>query len=411
MLSYGSYIYRGINQTQRKMDRKEAELLFQKYINGTCTAEEKLLFESLYLKIADLETVHKLDTYDLSEVRDRIYARLPQAEPLITQSVQTKIWPGSLGINIAVRWAAALLLLVGAGFWFAVNQIKTKEVQQIAIKHDIAPGKNTATLTLPGGEMISLSSDKNGVVIDAGALKYNDGSIIPAHQEMKQKAMSSISTPRGGMYQIMLSDGTKVWLNAESSLKFPVSFKGLSVREVELTGEAYFEVAKASVTRPDKTIIQQTFLVTTDRQKVNVLGTHFNINSYEPVVKTTLLEGSIQVTANDVGKKGHHQVIIKPGEQSLLSSNGITVSEADLEQAVDWKNGDFIFQKESLTEIMQKVARWYNVTVKYDDKVDVTQTFSGQVSRSRPVSALLNTLASTGQVKFTIEGNYIHVKN
>lgn len=204
-----------------------------------------------------------------------------------------------------------------------------------------------------------------------------------------------IETPRAGQYQINLPDGTKVWLNAASSLRYPSRFSG-SKRIVALTGEGYFEVAKNK---------QHPFVVKTDRQEVQVLGTHFNINSYtdESSTNTTLVEGSVRVTTLD-GKNR----LLKPGEQSQLKGDEIEVSDVDTENVLSWKNGDFVFKGDDFKSIMRKISRWYDVEVIYQGDFDDLK-FGGYISRTKNISSVLSIMESTGKVHFNIKDKRITV--
>jgi transmembrane sensor len=272
-------------------------------------------------------------------------------------------------------------------------------------KNDIAPGGNKAILALVNGRRINLSNTKSGVIIGASRLRYNDGtdlSGLPVPAESAINHENTMITPAGGQYQVILPDGTKVWLNAVSSLKFPTTFANLKERTVQLTGEAYFEVSK------DKA---HPFIVKTALQNVRVLGTHFNISSYsdEPATVTTLIEGSVSV--RHAGGNTHQgAVVIKPGQQSsILSGRKIDVKEADLESVMAWKNGDFIFEQDNLSAAMRKIARWYNVDVIYDPSVPTGLVLGGWVSRSKNISAILEIMESTGKVHFKIEGRRVIV--
>jgi len=201
----------------------------------------------------------------------------------------------------------------------------------------------------------------------------------------------------GGEYQVVLADGTKVWLNALSSIRFPTSFKG-SERKVEITGEAYFEVAKNA---------RMPFRVIGGSQTVEVLGTHFNINAYpdESAVATTLLEGSVKVAMHDGQAK-----VLKPGEQALIfkENNSFRVKEVDAEDAVAWKNGYFQFNDDDLKTIMNQLSRWYNVEIVYQ-QANLDQKFGGTISRSKNLSQVLRILELTGNVRFRVEGRRITV--
>jgi ferric-dicitrate binding protein FerR (iron transport regulator) len=211
---------------------------------------------------------------------------------------------------------------------------------------------------------------------------------------------NTITTPRGGQYQVTLSDGTKVWLNAASSIRFPVLFTG-NERKVEITGEAYFEVAK-NVSKP--------FKVKTISSEVEVLGTHFNVNAYddEAVAKTTLLEGLVKVSVPQTGGKLAAR-FLQPGQQSGITKDGriSVLNNADTEEAVAWKNGRFQFRSADLKSILRQISRWYDVDVVYKGNVDLH--FTGQLTRDDYVSKVFDKLALTGEVHFKIEGKKIIV--
>lgn len=204
--------------------------------------------------------------------------------------------------------------------------------------------------------------------------------------------MNTLSTGRGETYQVQLPDGSKVWLNAMTSLKYPANFSTSKERRVRLDGEAYFEVSK------DK---QHPFIVSSDNQEVKVLGTHFNISGYpdEASVKTTLLEGAVLVNNRE----------LKPGQQASLKEKIITITNTDVEEAVAWKAGMFMFTDLNLGELMKMVSRWYDVDVVYTSKEVINQQFSGSVSRFQKVSQLIQVLERTNLVKFKIEGRKITI--
>jgi ferric-dicitrate binding protein FerR (iron transport regulator) len=210
--------------------------------------------------------------------------------------------------------------------------------------------------------------------------------------------MNTLTTPRGGQYEVMLPDGTKVWLNSASSLTYPVTFAGKE-RRVELTGEAYFEVAKNT---------SSPFFVKTSGQTVKVLGTHFNINSYEDekCVKTTLLEGSVVITSD-----GNKQAVnLKPGQQSVNKAASFDViNEADIDEAVAWKNGKFLFRNTDLQTVMRQLSRWYDVDVEYQGTI-AERHYRGRISRNVPVSQVFEILKTSG-INFIINGRTIIVKS
>ena len=432
---------------------KEAEELLEKYKAGLCTAEELQLLQKWF---------HHLGEDEVSELSSEhlISARL-QFEKNIRGSIlpvrSYKLWP-----RIAAVAAAVAAVTLGVRLFVSeIASSRKASRNDDLVSNDIAPGKNTATLTLPDGKTIHLSDAKSGVIIDDTSLKYNDGSAIESslregtretssgqakqsQQDSQDEIASSLrlprndgeavmltaSTPRGGTYQVVLPDGSKVWLNADSKISFPSHFFGAE-RKIILAGEAYFEVSH-NKSKP--------FVVQTDKQEVTVLGTHFNINSYadEGSTKTTLLEGSVSVSsllssraiAKDLGPTGlgttnvrgpsklgmkgslGAAAILKPGQQSVLTGgNQIKVNQVDASLVVAWKEGQFSFQNEALESIMRKVGRWYDVDVVYEDENLRKAIIWGKVSRFENISKVLSKLQLTGQAKFKVEGRSVYVFN
>lgn len=294
---------------------------------------------------------------------------------------------------------AAAVALIISGVWFYASKPVVNRNSEIANQNDIKPGKNTATITLPDGSRMQLSDSKTGVVIDASKITYSDGSTLGSEGELNLgdisslrllNGMTTITTPRGGTYQVVLPDGTKVFLNADSELKFPSKFFG-GERRVKLTGEAYFVVVHNS---------KMPFKVESTGQIVEDIGTEFNINAYldEKITRTTLVEGSASV----------NNIVLKPNQQSTLSGKSLKVEEVDAELAVAWKNNEFIFEKEDIRYIMRMISRWYNVEIAYHGELPST-TFSGGVSRFANVSEVLRPIEATGEVKFKIDGRKIIV--
>jgi transmembrane sensor len=299
-----------------------------------------------------------------------------------------------------MKWAAVasilLLISVGGYFGFYSRNNAPVEISKTTNKHiqpgkDVAPGGNKAVLTLVDGSIIDLDSAQNGTLATQGNIKVikgEDGQLFYYVDQENSTAVgyNTISTPRGGKYEIVLSDGTRVWLNAASSLKFPASFTG-KIREVVLTGEGYFEVAKNAM---------MPFQVKVDHMTVEVLGTHFNVNAYseEPDIETTLLEGSIKI------KKAGKVQILSPGEQAKFTSSGIFLNKnADLQQVMAWKEGFFLFDNTDIYTLMRQVARWYDVEVNFEGKIAV-EGFTGKISRNVPLSKFLKVL----------ELNEMHIK-
>jgi ferric-dicitrate binding protein FerR (iron transport regulator) len=300
------------------------------------------------------------------------------------------------------------------GFYFIFNNKTPKHniarIQPAGtnLKEDITPGGNKAVLTLVDGSTIILDSASNGILsqqgnvkvqkLESGLLAYTiNGSPVTENEEA---FFNTISTPRGGQYQVTLADGTKVWLNAASSIRFPVVFTGAE-RKVEITGEAYFEVAKNAA---------MPFKVKAAGSEVEVLGTHFNVNAYydEAAVKTTLLEGLVKVSG-PASTAGQSPRFLQPGQQSAVNREGkiSILNNADTEEAVAWKDGRFQFKSADLKSILRQIARWYDVEVEY--KGNANLHFTGQLTRNDNVSKVFEKLALTGEVHFRIEGKKIIV--
>jgi transmembrane sensor len=324
-----------------------------------------------------------------------------------------------------IKIAAAAVIVVVLGISYYVYTIKrtdqTALVTNTGIKktlQDIAPGGNKAVLTLADGSTIVLDNAKNGLIAEqdkTAISKTQDGELeykASTGHSLLATSYNTVSTPRGGQYQLTLPDGSKVWLNAASSLKFPVSFTG-ATRTVQLTGEAYFEVAH--VTLPGSKERMPFEVQVNNGMKVQVLGTHFNIMAYEEEseAKTTLIQGNVKV----ITEAGRQQpdsepasVLLQPGQQVLLSNTGTNLrvqKEANVEEAVAWKNGLFKFAKTDLKAVMRQLARWYDVQIEYAPNVP-EKYFTGEISRRLNASEVLSVIEFAG-VRCKIEGKKIKV--
>jgi ferric-dicitrate binding protein FerR (iron transport regulator) len=329
----------------------------------------------------------------------------------VWQAIHREMEPVSLPVRMMKVWSrvAAVLLLVlvgGAAYWMLFRKQRGVALPVAAAKvtkKDIAPGGNKAVLTLDNGSTIVLDNAHAGVLaqqggakvlkLDAGALAYNIG-----NKSDGEVMYNTIATPNGGQYEVILPDGSKVWLNAASSLRFPTRFVGKE-RSVELMGEAYFEVAKNS-TLPFQVVLPG------NGMGVQVLGTEFDVMAYanERNSNTTLVSGKVNVVS-----KGMVQSL-EPGKQAIVDNQtrAMRVADANVEQVVAWKNGLFRFKETGIRELMRQVERWYNVQVVYETE-GKDQDFTGVVSRNQPVSALLQMLELTGTVHFRIEDKKIIV--
>ena len=345
---------------------------------------------------------------------------------------ETSSNPAKNKTYIGIRWiryaAAALVLIVSGLLVYRISH-KPETFTPIARQNtDFVPGTNKAVLTLADASQINLDDANNGEIAKQagmvitktadGQLVYNasKAAILTAEDADADPVYNTINTPRGGKFRIILPDGSKVWLNAASSLKYPAKFHSTE-RKVELSGEAYFEIARCM---NGKKVVP--FRVLSAGQIVEVLGTHFNINSYsdEAIVKTTLLEGSVKVINTRSGKEsnkkpgiGDSMLILKPGEQSQLAPGTRpklnVIARADVEEAVAWKNGQFQFRDTDLQTIMRQISRWYDVEVDFQGKIPDAK-YRGKISRDVPLSQIFQILQSSG-VNFKIDGRKITVKS
>jgi hypothetical protein len=300
--------------------------------------------------------------------------------------------------------AAAILILMLAGgiYWFTGKSPNNHLVstQKPAVKNDMAPGKEGAILTLGNGQQIILDSIQNGsIAVQGNSLVMKEPgqlSIRKTNNSAEEEVVyNTMSTPNARQYKLVLADGSAIWLNAASSIRFPATFKG-NERRVTLTGEAYFEIAHNK---------KQPFIVEVNGMEVKVLGTHFNINSYndEASTRTTLLEGSIQINRNTTS------TLLQPGQQARMSKAGKIeiINDADVEEAIAWKEGKFQFNRAEIHTVMRQIARWYDVEVEY--RGPVTSHFGGTISRDVNLLQVLNMLHLTGEVKFNIQDKKIVV--
>ncbi|MEJ2882164.1 FecR family protein [Pedobacter sp. GR22-6] len=314
--------------------------------------------------------------------------------------------------RLYMRIAAAAILLISISVYFILSSQSTKGPsavpQEITSVNDVKPGGNKATLILANGKNIDLELAKPGVIADemglkiikrsAGELQY-----IPSSLTFLKAGFHMLITPRGGIYSILLPDGSKVWLNSASSLKFPPTFNSMTRREVQLSGEAYFEIFK------DK---QHPFVVLTNQQQVEVLGTHFNINSYpnEPGTKTTLIEGIVRVSLlSGIKAVGKSSLILKPGQESTLTDYQLNVLPAEIDERIAWQRGRFIFDDEHIKSIMRKICRWYNVDAVYPEQIPDDLNFSGSISRNKNLSQILRIMEMTKCIHFKISGRTLYV--
>jgi transmembrane sensor len=395
--------------------------LAEKWMNGTITPEEEKVFVQWYNEDQNKEIIIPGSFVPGEEEHgQRIWQQIQSLRAREEPAVTPESFPALRRMRVWTPMVAASVLLVllsASAIWLFYGNSPVKQPITRRLASDsqiIRPLGNRATLTLGNGSVVDLNAVKEGPVIgddkvnidkQKAQLVYKSlstvagktlGGTAPGERKaIPEMVYNTLTTPRGGMYSVILSDGTKVWLNASSSLRYPTTFTG-RIREVSLRGEAYFEVAKNP---------SQPFQVAVNEMEVNVLGTHFNVMAYdnESAIATTLLEGAVKVTSMS------KSIALAPGQQSLLmrDSKDMRVRKVDVEETVAWKNGIFQFRGEDIKSVMRKVARWYDVDIRYEG--EISNHFSGAVHRDTDVSSLLRTMELTHEVHFHIEGRTITV--
>ncbi|WP_158800448.1 FecR family protein [Pedobacter sp. L105] len=371
------------------MDKKQAKLLLEKYNDGTASPEEVKLLENWYAEQSAIEWQNPEDE-DYLRVKSEMWKNI-KAHKVHTRSS----YPWARVVT-----AASILLFLGFGFYFYRSNNKQHQNQEAFAPDDFEPGSNKAILTLGDGKKILVTGARNGQLALQGNTKINktaEGQIIYNSGKSDNSAIvyNTMSTPQGGQYRLILSDGTGVWLNAASSIKYPTAFIGKD-RRVEITGEVYFEVMH----NPAKP-----FRVTSNGQTVEVLGTHFNINAYnnEPDIKTTLLQGSVKINTSS------EEEIIKPGQQATVSHSKIGTKSVDIDEITAWKDGYFDFTDSDIKSIMRQLSRWYDVDIQFEGPV-TNETFTGRIPRSWNLSQVMKIIQSSKSIHFTVEGRRIMIK-
>lgn len=373
------------------MDNIEPSIkeLTHQWATGAISQEEQLRLDEWYASFNDEETILQDSTTDREHFKNRMFNEIQAEIGIKTIKHRRIFW----------NYAAASLIFILAGIFLI-----TKYRKPTVVEAQITPGSYKAVLVLENGRRVDLTGVKNESIEQHGntVVKKSNGQLV---YEKKQgvpvpesgNSYNEIFIPRGGHFMVILADGSKVYLNAASSLKYPTVFNRPQ-REVILSGEAYFEVAHNS---------HKPFIVVSGGQEVRVLGTHFNINAYrdENVVKTTLLEGSVSITKN------LERSILKPGQQAIttIGTNRVTIATVDTEDEIAWKNDYFTFNNERLESVMRKVSRWYNVDIEYTPGQHINENYWGSINRYSDVNKVLNMLEVTGDVRFRIKGNKIIV--
>ncbi|MBB5439661.1 ferric-dicitrate binding protein FerR (iron transport regulator) [Pedobacter sp. AK017] len=366
------------------MQEEEIQDLVYKYLNDTATLQEKEQLLNWYRAATPGEDVEWLASVKNEEqlLKASMLKYIKNQAGIEPAAPAPKLWP-----RLAIAAAAVAAIVFGLFFFKAPTNPKPG-LGATNYTNDIAPGKNTATLTLANGKVIHLDTNRTSVVVT---------------DSVSTTTMLTAATPLGGMYQITLPDGSRVWLNADSKISFPSQFTGEERKILMLYGEAYFEVKK------DK---KHPFIVSTGMQNVEVLGTHFNISAYkeDQVMKTTLLEGAVKISFFPPGGNvTTKERLLKPNQQAEIRGDQLTIKDVNATDAIAWKNGDFVFKGETIENIMFKVARWYNIEVIYAPDAPKDLYLEGVVSRSKNISAVLDLMQTTGSIHFKVEGRQVYV--
>lgn len=373
------------------------EELARKWLDGTISADEQLEFSNWYNRDQDRPAIIPPSVAESEdEHREKLKSAVLRSVRLRRQFI---FW----------KTTAAACAVLAAAFtiynFLSHNSPEPAPEPTVGSFTDILPGSEKAILTLDDGHSLLLDEQRNAVLKDSEGLKIRQvgGMVVyePLENGDHSHSYNVIATPRGGQYSLQLPDGSKVWLNAASSLRFPTRFTG-SQRTVELNGEAFFEIV------PDSQRGEFTpfYVETKGKQTVKVLGTKFNINSYadELSIKTTLVEGSVEI----LDPQGE-TTRLKPRQQAMLSDNGKlrVIDGVDLEEALAWRNGMWLFRETEIREILRQVARWYDVDVVYEKDIP-ERRFNGGISRDSRLSSILAILETSG-IHFSVEGKTIKV--
>ena len=375
--------------------------IFRRYQDNTCTEEELAsilrFFEqeensTVLQDLVQRELLKDESPELLSPNLQRIVSRNRSVIYEISEDSVYKIPSRRTALLKGVSIAASLLLVAGISTWLYYSSSTTPiEKQHLA---DIAPGTNRATLTLSDGHSVTLSEGQTELITGENGVSYGDGTPILENNLVQ---MASLVTPRAGQYQVRLPDGSRVWLNAASTLQYPTSFSG-GTRRVELKGEAYFEVAKQKTP----------FIVATAGQEITVLGTHFNVTAYpdEMTTKTTLVEGKVRVSTPSGDIKE-----LSPGRQANLDRNGLHVQQVNTEDYTAWREGIIVLERQQLSQVLRQIERWYDVEFDIDPNVQLpSATLSGDVYRDLPLAALLQTLSQQTGLRFERKERRVMVK-
>ncbi len=361
--------------------------LMAKYNRGETNAEETALVESWYLHEIIKSPAASIPL-DYEKKQQKMFSKIRRQ--IDTRKMIWRLWPRAV--------AAVLLLGVGFALRWQVKKAELINEPAFVIKNDVAPGTNSATLILENGQKVTLvNSSEKQTIKDAMANVDIENGLLNYEASKVKSGEHTLVTASGQNYRLKLPDGTLVWLNAASSIKYPASFASADERKVQLVGEAYFEVAK------DK---KHPFVVETNLQRIEVLGTHFNISSYAGApVKTTLVEGLVKIF--DKGTQLSKELEV--GEQGISSKKGLETILVDTDMQTAWKDGDFTFQGDDFRSALLKISRWYNVDIFFEDDLSDAMLPGGWISKNSKLSEVLKLMASTAELRFKIEGRRVTI--
>lgn len=382
--------------TNKPQNEAALRRMIERYVSGKTNPEENAFLEKYFEYFENEPNItEELTEEERQSLGEKMQTAILQKIGAPVRKIQYR--------RIAVAAAIAGLIITGAIYLTRPPGKPDQTIASDSTVSDLEPGGNKAFLITADGKRISLDdasvgevSREDGTIIQ----KTRDGQLVydlsGLNVDASTSAINTIETPVGGEYQVILSDGTKVWLNASSSLEFPAAFKGKE-RLVKLSGEGYFEVARNA---------KMPFQVQVNDMKVNVLGTHFNIMAYgdEGDIKTTLLEGSVNVS-NALSSK-----ILTPGQQARVgTTDDIDVKTVDVEDAVAWKNGYFSFKEDRIETVLRQLSRWYDMQVVYEGKIP-SDRFTGKIRRNAKASKVLQFMEEAG-VNFRVDGRKVIVLN
>jgi len=369
-------------------------LLFDQYLNNTITEDE---LAELYQYFEDKGHGAQLDeiigqyfdsTLHTAHIKSKEIGDLAWQE--IAQQIEDTAPVKKLRLFSMFKFvaAAAAIVILFFSIFYIYQLNHTQHNIRIAAAHDIPPGTHRATLQAANGKVYQLVGSKEEIIAGEKAIRYKDGTVLETEAHVET---FTLSTPKGGQYRITLNDGTKVWLNAASSLSYPSQFTDKE-RRVVVQGEAYFEVAHNA---------RKPFIVSTGTQEIKVLGTIFNVNAYknEGMTVTTLVNGRVQLNSPNVSKAAY----LNPGEQSVLDQNTFRITPVDASFYTAWKDGEFIFKATPITEVLRQIERWYNLDIDYSGIPEDIQIHAS-IQRDKPLSAVLTALEKITNLKFEIKG-------